>query len=66
MRLWALSGMDIDSALPMREAIGVCAGAFAALCNGDASMSQRMRIDTSRGAVLLMPAYMKGMDTLSR
>jgi ornithine cyclodeaminase/alanine dehydrogenase-like protein (mu-crystallin family) len=65
MRLRVFSGTDIDSALPMKEAIGVCAGAFAALSNGEASMPQRMHIETLRGVALLMPANPKGMDTLA-
>jgi ornithine cyclodeaminase/alanine dehydrogenase-like protein (mu-crystallin family) len=57
-----LSSSDVQTALPMREAIEAMKGAFAALSDGRAQVPLRTRLSVPPfdGLTLLMPAFVEG------
>ncbi len=57
MELLLLSAQDIESALPMGEAIEANARAYIALSQGQALVPQRVPLSTDKGIALFMPAY---------
>jgi ornithine cyclodeaminase/alanine dehydrogenase-like protein (mu-crystallin family) len=59
MQLRILSAVDVHQALPMRQAIEVMKRAFGQLSANQAEVPLRTRLQTDRGLLLLMPAYLK-------
>jgi len=58
MRLRILSEKDFEKSYSMREAIEVIANAYAMLSLGNVAVPQRIKIETSKGLTLFMPAYL--------
>lgn len=59
MKIRILSADDVRQALPMSEAIEVMRSAFAQLSSDQAVMPLRTRLETDKGLMLFMPAYLK-------
>lgn len=58
MRLRILSEKDFEKSYSMREAIEVIANAYAMLSLGYVAVPQRIKIETSKGLILFMPAFL--------
>ncbi len=65
MRLRVLSATDVERALSMAEAIDVNAQAYALLSAGEATVPQRVPVETPRGVTLFMPAYLHPTGALA-
>lgn len=65
MKIRILSAVDVETALPMSEAIEVMASAFAQFSTGKALSPLRSRLQTERGVTLLMPAYLQETKDLA-
>lgn len=59
MELRILSAEDVRQALPMGRAIEVMKSAFGQLSANEAEVPLRTRLQTDRGLLLLMPAFLK-------
>jgi alanine dehydrogenase len=59
MELRVLSAADVRQALPMSRAIEIMRSAFGQLSANKVEMPLRPRLETDRGAFLLMPAFLK-------
>ncbi len=59
MELRVLSADDVRQALPMRKAIEVMKRAFGQLSANQTVVPLRTRLETDRGLLLLMPAFLK-------
>ena len=58
MQIRMLSATDVRQALPMGQAIEVMRGAFSQLSANKANVPLRSRLQTDKGLVLLMPAFL--------
>jgi len=70
MKLRILSAQDVQTALPMPQAIQVMRRAFGQYSANQAVMPLRTRLETDKGLMLLMPAYLQqsrelGLKTVS-
>ncbi len=70
MQLRILSAEDVRAALPMAQAIEVMRDAFAQLSANQATVPLRTRLQTDKGLMLLMPAFLNqsrelGLKTVS-
>jgi alanine dehydrogenase len=59
MELRVLSAADVRQALPMSRAIEIMRSAFGQLSANKVEMPLRPRLETDRGTLLLMPAFLK-------
>ncbi len=59
MDIRILSAADVHRALPMQRAIEVMRSAFGQLSADQANVPLRTRLETDRGLMLLMPAFLK-------
>lgn len=59
MEIRVLSAQDVRQALPMVEAIEVMRSAFGQLSANQADMPLRTRLQTDKGLLLLMPAFLR-------
>ena len=59
MELRVLSAAEVRQALPMSRAIEVMRSAFSQLSANQTDMPLRTRLETDRGLVLLMPAFLR-------
>jgi len=65
MQLRILSASEVEQALPMAEAIEVNAQAYALLSGGEATLPQRVPVETPQGVTLFMPAYLRPTGALA-
>ena len=65
MEIRVLSAGDVNSALPMEDAIDVIERAFVQYSTGKALVPLRTRLDTKEGATLVMPAYLEQSNDLA-
>lgn len=59
MELRVLTADDVRRALPMSRAIEVMRSAFSQLSANEADVPMRTRLETDRGLILLMPAFLR-------
>ena len=65
MEIRVLSAAEVNSALPMSEAIVVIESAFAQYSTGKAAVPLRTHLDTRQGTTLIMPAYLEQSNDLA-
>ncbi|MFQ5793959.1 MAG: ornithine cyclodeaminase family protein [Candidatus Bipolaricaulia bacterium] len=59
MKLLILSRVDLEKALPMEEAVAALEEAFRLYHEGKAAVPLRLPLETPRGVVLYMPAFLR-------
>ncbi len=64
MQIRILTHDDVQTALPMPEAIDIMKNAFGQLSAGNATVPLRSKISSDRGDTLLMPAYLRSSQDL--
>lgn len=65
MKVRILTAEDVNSALPMKEAIRAMKAAFGQFSSGKATVPLRSRLQTDKGVTLLMPAYLQETRSLA-
>jgi len=64
MQIRILTHDDVQTALPMPEAIDIMKNAFGQLSAGNATVPLRSKISSDKGDTLLMPAYLRSSQDL--